>query len=99
MIEVAGDNRWLLVEEEQTGSLLPPVDVTFEVKVIGLNPVFGNLVKPFDLREAGDTGDRHSNSSGCFHDTASLADLDAIQEDDSLEGLLEFLHEHHYMDD
>ena len=98
VIEVVGDDRWLQVEE-QTGSLLPPVDVTFEVKVIGTTAVFGNLVKPYDLREVGDLGDLQSNSSGCFHDTASQEDPDVEQEEESLEGLLEFLQEHHYIDD
>ena len=99
VIEMAGDTRWLQVEEEQTGALLPPVDVTFEVKVVGTTAVFGNLVKPYNLREAGDPGDLQSNSSGCFHDTASQGVQEEEQEDETLDGLLEHLQEHHYIDD
>ena len=76
----------MLVEEEQTGTLLPPVDVTFEVKVMGTTAVFGNLVKPCNLREIGDPGDLQSNASGW-------------QEDETLGGLLEYLQEHHFIDD
>ena len=94
MIELASDSRWLPVDEEQTGTLLPPVEITFEVKIVGNIEIFGNLVKPFNLRELEDYDDNLSASSGCFHDDASLAEFEKeLNHDEPLDGLLEYLQE------